>query len=95
MPFAYCKISLHLPECHSLKQKRSVLATLMTKMRQLDISVIESAQQDSWQFATLDLVLVAGSQAILDQQLAEVEKIITKHFLQVQLLNFSKESYLS
>ena len=67
----------------------------MTKMRQLNISMIESAQQDSWQFATLDLVLVAGSQAILDQQLAEVEKIITKHFLQVQLLNFSKESYLS
>ncbi len=43
---------LHLPECHSLKEKRGILKPLTSRLgKTLNVSVAETAHQDRWQRA--------------------------------------------
>jgi Uncharacterized protein conserved in bacteria len=45
---------LHLPGCHSLKEKRGTLKPLTAALRQrLNVSVAETGHQDLWQRAEM------------------------------------------
>ena len=45
---------LHLPACHSLKEKRGVLKPLTSGLRRtLNVSVAETGHQDLWQRAEI------------------------------------------
>jgi uncharacterized protein YlxP (DUF503 family) len=68
---------LHLPACHSLKEKRSVLKPLTTALRRtLNVSVAETAQQDLWQRAEIACAVVGTARPVVDEILRAADRMI-------------------
>ena len=55
------KVTLHLPESQTLKDKRQVVRSLLARLRnQFEVAAAEVARQDTWQVAVLGLAYVSG-----------------------------------
>jgi uncharacterized protein YlxP (DUF503 family) len=62
MFIAACRIELELPESSSLKDKRQVLRSLTTRIRnKFNAAVAEVDYQQSWRDAALGIVCVSSS----------------------------------
>ena len=71
------QITLRLPGCHSLKEKRQVLQSLMARVRnQFQVAIAEVDEQDSWHTAILGISYVSNSSQHLDSVLAHVQRYI-------------------
>jgi uncharacterized protein len=67
------KLSLVLPENHSLKGKRGVLKSIQARVgNQFNISVAECGDQDLWQRAVLGFGVVGSSRAVVEASLQKV-----------------------
>jgi len=67
------KLSLILPENHSLKGKRSVLRRIQARVsNKFNVSVTECGDQDLWQSAVLGFGVVGSSARIVDATLQQV-----------------------
>ncbi len=63
-------IQLHLPRAHSLKEKRSVVKSVVARLRnEFNISVAEVAKQDQWQIAVIGVVCVSSDSSYAREQL--------------------------
>jgi uncharacterized protein YlxP (DUF503 family) len=68
---------LHLPACHSLKEKRSVLKPLTNGLRRtLNVSVAETGNQDLWQRAEIACAAVGSVRAVVDETLRAADKMV-------------------
>lgn len=81
MPAGLLTLEIQLPYSHSLKEKRAVVQKLKGKLRaRFNVAVAEVDHQEVWQLATVAVVSVSSSQAVLEsllhQALAESEKIL-------------------
>jgi len=79
MVIASCRITLHLPEARSLKDKRRLLQGLVRRLRDRhNASVIEVEERDLWQKAVLAVALAApdrgDAQARLQRIRCDVEE---------------------
>ena len=71
------KLSLLLPENHSLKGKRGVLKRIQAQVtHQFNISVTECGGQDLWQSTVLGFGVVGTSQPILEATLQKVVEFV-------------------
>ena len=62
MHVACLSLELHLPDVHSLKEKRAVLRPILEgARRRYAIAAAEVDDQDRWQRATLGFAAVSGS----------------------------------
>jgi uncharacterized protein YlxP (DUF503 family) len=67
------KLSLLLPENHSLKGKRGVLKSIQARVsNQFNISVTECGDQELWQGAVLGFGAVGSSQPIVEATLRKI-----------------------
>jgi len=83
-------IDLHLPECRSLKGKRSTLRPLVEGLRRrFSVSVAEVDHQDRWQRAAIGLAIVASSEARANEVMDEAERFVWS-FPEVQVLAASR-----
>lgn len=70
-------IELHLPDVHSLKQKRSVLKGLIARLhREFNVSCGEVDYHDMWGSAALGVAVVSNSAAHAQQVLDSVVRWI-------------------
>jgi uncharacterized protein YlxP (DUF503 family) len=77
MKVGVSRITLHLPGCHSLKDKRQVLQSIMARTRQkFDVAIAEVDEQDVWQIAKLGVSCVSNSGQHIDQILGNVQRFI-------------------
>ncbi len=72
------KITLRLPENHSLKGKRRVISSLSSRLRdRYAVAVAEVGDNDAWQIATLGVSCVSNNvrhaDEVLDRVLGYVE----------------------
>lgn len=68
---------LHLAGCHSLKEKRSVVKPLLTRLRQrCNVSVAETGRQDSWQEAEIACAVVGSERRIVDETLRMADRLV-------------------
>ena len=71
------QITLHLPACHSLKEKRQVIKSLMARVRnQFEVAIAEVDEQDRWQTAVLGVTCVSNSSRHANEILAHVQRYI-------------------
>ena len=71
------QITLHLPACHSLKDKRQVIKSLIARVRhQFEVAIAEVEEQDRWQIAKLGVSCVSNSSQHVDEVLAHVRRYI-------------------
>jgi uncharacterized protein len=69
------RFDLRIPQSHSLKQKRHVVASLTAALRQaFPVSVAEVDHQDLWQRATIAVAAVGADQHHLRRVMQAVEK---------------------
>lgn len=93
MPWFVTSIRLALPGCKSLKEKRSSLAPLLSRLKRYNLSVIETAHQDNWQKTEIQIAKVGISHAQLDRDLAQIINLIENDFQNLTLLDVSSEFY--
>jgi len=70
-------LDVRLPQCHSLKEKRAVVKTVLQgAARRYSVAAAEVAHQDKWQRAEFGFAAVAGSEAHVREVLDAVERFV-------------------
>ena len=71
------RLTLFLPENHSLKGKRQVLRAIKARVRnKFNVSVAETDENEMWQRAELGICQVGSDRAFVDSALREVVNFI-------------------
>jgi uncharacterized protein YlxP (DUF503 family) len=92
MHIGVCTIELRLPGNASLKGKRSVIKSMVTRIgREFNVSIAEVDAQDSWQRAVLGVACVSGSASYAHGLLERVVQWIETHRPDVELLGYQIE----
>ena len=93
MHVSVCQIELRLPENHSLKGKRQVIKSIITRLQnKFNISVAEVDNQDLWQLSTLGVACVSNRRRHAGETLANVVKFIVQNYPDVELLSSEIET---
>ena len=88
MTVGICRVTLRLPENSSLKGKRQVLRSLMTRIRnKFNVSVAEVDDNELWQIATLGVACVSNNGRHAREQLDRVVAFITHTRLDAELID--------
>lgn len=92
MVIGVCRVTLHLPASHSLKDKRQVVRSLVGRLRnRFDLAVAEVEDQDRWQIATLGLVCVSSSASVVDEVLTHALDYIEHTRLDAMVTEATRE----
>ncbi len=92
MVIGACRVTLHLPGSHSLKDKRQVVRSLLARLRNhFDLAVAEVDDQDRWQIATLGLVCVSSSAVVADEVLTQAQEYIENVRLDAMVTEVARE----
>ncbi len=80
-------VDLRLPACHSLKDKRAVVRTIVEGARhRFSVASAETGHQDSWQRAELGFAVVSGTVAVAEEVMAAVDRFVWS-FPEVEVLS--------
>jgi uncharacterized protein YlxP (DUF503 family) len=91
MIVALARLTLHLPENHSLKGKRKVIKSLVEKLRQrFEVAVAEVDDHDLWQKSQLGMALVSNDTQVLDARVSKIIQFIEDQHV-VQLIDTKVE----
>jgi uncharacterized protein len=86
MIIAACQIRLRLYGIHSLKDKRSVIKSLLARLpRHFNVAVAEVDENDSWQTAVIALVTVGNEAAHLHALLEKATAWVANYRPDAQL----------
>jgi uncharacterized protein YlxP (DUF503 family) len=81
-------IQLELPGCKSLKEKRSRIKPLITRLhREFNISVAELAKLDSWDEATLGCAVISNDHRFSESSLQSVVHWLAKNWPDATLVD--------
>ncbi len=87
-----CKLTLHLPLAHSLKDKRQVVKSLTARIRnEFNVAVAEVDQQQAWQVAVLGIASVSASHTYAREQLEAVVRFIENHRPDIPVSHYNIE----
>ena len=85
-------IHLHLPNSGSLKSKRSVLKSLMARIRnEYNVSIAEVGDNELWQSAVIGVAAVANDPDYVQGLLSRVVEWIEGHRLDVTVVDYEIE----
>jgi uncharacterized protein len=77
MHVAALELDLRIPHCHSLKEKRAVLKSILNgAQNRYGVSAAEVAYQDKWQRSMLGFAYVSGTPSHADDVMAKVERFV-------------------
>ena len=92
MNVGVCKISLRLPENLSLKGKRRVLKSIITRVgNKFNVSIAEVDDQELWQLATLGICCVSNNNRHTNEILSKVVDFIANSRFEIEILNYEIE----
>ena len=87
-----CQIRLHLPESHSLKDKRQVVKSVLARVRgQFEVAAAEVEDQDVWQVATLGLGYASNEAGHAEDVLRHAARYIEESRLDVEVTDVRVE----
>jgi uncharacterized protein YlxP (DUF503 family) len=68
-----CRLTLLAPQCHSLKEKRSVIRKIKDRTRaRFHLALSEVGAQDTWQRVVLGFALVSSDRSVVENGLGDV-----------------------
>ena len=72
-----CRVVLHLPESHSLKEKRHVVKSIVARVHnQFNVSAAEVEDQDLWQRTVLGIAVATNNTQHANEVLSSVVNFI-------------------
>jgi len=82
-----CRIKLHLPGSQSLKDKRGVIKSIISRLRtQFNVSVAEVEDQELWQLATLGIACISNHDQHVDEVLSKVVNFVKQNYPQLEIV---------
>ncbi len=85
-------VELQIPASQSLKNKRQVVRSLISRLRQeFNVSVAEVDHQDSWQLCTLAVACVSGETLQAQQLMQRVATYIEEQAVDYYVLEVQSE----
>ena len=87
-----CRIKLHLPGSQSLKDKRGVIKSIISRLRsKFNVSVAEVDDQELWQLATLGIACVSNHTQHVDEVLSKVVNFVKQNYPQLEIVEHETE----
>ncbi len=91
MVIAYAVFDLHLPGCRGLKEKRMIVKSLKSRIRnEFEVSAAEVGDRDLLQRSQIGVAAVGPDQSPLDALLQNVLRFVEEN-LDGQLLDYRNE----
>lgn len=88
-----CTIELRLRETHSLKEKRQVLKSIITRVKNnFNVAIAEVDDQDKWQRAVLGVAVVSTAQDHANGILSKVVNFVESMYI-ADLLDYQIEMW--
>ena len=92
MHVGVCRLTLHLPEASSLKEKRQVARSLSDRIRnRFNVAVAEVEDADMRQRLTLGVCCVSNDRGHADAMLSSLISFIEESRFDVELLDIQTE----
>jgi len=92
MNVGICRIKLHIPDSGSLKDKRRVVKSVVSRLRnQYNISIAEVEDQDLWQLVTIGVSCVSNHNQHVDEILSKVINFITSNYPELEIVDKQTE----
>jgi len=89
-----CRIQLHLPQSQSLKDKRRIIKSIISRLRiQYNISVAEVDDQDLWQLVTLGIACVSNNNQHVNEILSKVMNFIINNYPELEVVDHQTEIF--
>lgn len=77
MVIGTAQISIYLGEAHSLKEKRTIVQSLVKRLQnKFNAAIAEVADQELWQKATIGAAVIGGSVSHADSQLQAIVNFV-------------------
>jgi len=87
-----CLIRLHLPENHSLKGKRHVLKSIISRLHnEFNVSAAEVGEMDVWQVAELGVCCVSNDSQHSSEVISKVIDFVERARLEAVVIEVSTE----
>lgn len=87
-------LQILIPSAHSLKEKRSVLRSIIARLRnEFNISVAEVGEQDRWQLGVIGVACVSSDSAYAEGQLQAVVNWVNENRPDVEVSRVEIELY--
>lgn len=92
MVIGACRVTLRIPENHSLKGKRQVLRSILTRVRnEFGVSAAEVDTQSLWQRATIGLAYVSNDGAHANEVLSKAVNFIERAHSDAEMIDYEIE----
>ena len=89
-----CRIKLHLSQSQSLKDKRRIVKSIISRLRsQYNISIAEVDDQDLWQLVTLGIACVSNHNQHVDEILSKVVNFIVNNYPELEIIDHQTEIF--
>jgi uncharacterized protein YlxP (DUF503 family) len=89
-----CKLRIHIPGSQSLKDKRSIVKSLTSRLQQhFNISIAEVDDHDLWQMATIGIACVSNHNHRVDEVLNQVINTINRDYPTIEIVEKEIESF--
>jgi uncharacterized protein len=87
MSVGVCRLKIHIPGSRSLKDKRSVVKSLIARLRKLfNLSVAEMDDHDLWQMATISIACVSQHNNRVDDVISSAISLIERDFPTIEIV---------
>ena len=94
MSVGVCKLKIHIPGSRSLKDKRSVVKSLIARLRKLfNLSVAEMEDHDLWQMATISIACVSQHTNRVDDVITSAISLIERDFPTIEIVEKETEIF--
>jgi uncharacterized protein YlxP (DUF503 family) len=89
-----CTLKIHIPGSRSLKDKRSVVKSLLMRLqKQFNISVAEVDDHDLWQMATIGFACVSNHTNRVDEVISAAISMIERDYPTIEIVGKELETY--
>jgi uncharacterized protein YlxP (DUF503 family) len=87
-----CRVKLRFPENQSLKGKRQILKSIITRLRnRFNVSVAEVDDNELWQLATLGIACVSNNQRYTNEVLSKAVDFIANGHFELEIVDYEIE----
>jgi len=92
MNVGICKITLRLPENSSLKGKRQVLKSIISRIQnRFNAAVAEIDGQDSWHTAVIGVCCISNDRRFTNRSLSKVVDFVADSHIDAEMLDYEIE----
>ncbi len=92
MNIGVCRVRFRLPENMSLKGKRQVVKSIITRVQsKFKVSVAEVDDHDLWQLAAIGICCLSNDKRHTNEVLSRVVNFITDSRFEVEILDYEIE----